>query len=65
VPLHILEEVLDVLQQEDSNIEDEDTKNTFSGEEILSLSIAAVQGIQSKKTMKLQGIYNSYIGAPH
>ncbi|CAN6236915.1 unnamed protein product [Urochloa humidicola] len=53
VPLHILEEVLDAMNVEEQNSEAVDS-GTSSDEEILSMSVHAVEGIQGKKTMKLQ-----------
>jgi hypothetical protein len=58
VPMHILEEVLEVMQQGSSSTEEVDTKSISSDdeEELLSLSLSAVQGIQGPKTLKLQGL---------
>jgi hypothetical protein len=46
--MHILEEVLEVMQQDSSSTEKVDTKSISSDdeEELLSLSLSAVQGIQ-------------------
>lgn len=56
VPLHVLEELMEVLQLEgdDTEIRDGDSKN--SEEEILmSISQSAAVGVQGKRTIRLQG----------
>ncbi|CAO2206554.1 unnamed protein product [Urochloa humidicola] len=56
VPLHILEEVLDVMNIDQSS---EDGHLTdCSDEELLSLSLAATEGIQGRKTLRLHGKIN-------
>ncbi|KAG2573513.1 hypothetical protein PVAP13_7KG258155 [Panicum virgatum] len=57
VPLHILEEFLEaVTDHEDS---EEDKEIGSSDEELLTLSFAATEGIQGKRTLKLQGLVNN------
>lgn len=56
VPLHILEELLDIMSLEDSLEKQSD--DSSSDEEVLSLSVAATEGIQGKKTMRLHGMVN-------
>ncbi|CAN6241659.1 unnamed protein product [Urochloa humidicola] len=56
IPLHVLEEFLDVLnleEQQDGHFTD------CSDEELLSLSLAATEGVQGKKTIRLQGLIQS------
>ncbi|CAN6212014.1 unnamed protein product [Urochloa humidicola] len=54
VALHALEELWDAVNPE-SNSED-DKSSSQSDEEILTLSVSAIEGVQSRKTMKLQGL---------
>lgn len=56
VPLHVLEELLDVMNMETTVEQDPDSQS--SDEELLSLSIAATEGIQGKRTMRLHGLVN-------
>lgn len=56
IPLHVMEEVLDVLQLDGSNEGDNDGSIHDSDEELLSLSQHAVEGLQVKKTMRFQGL---------
>jgi hypothetical protein len=56
VPLHILEELLDVMNTEDVCEEHQDLEDTSSDEEMLALSWSANEGIQGKKTIRLQGL---------
>lgn len=54
VPLHVLEEVLDVMNLESSDEEEKEAGS--SDEEILALSVHATEGIQGKKTLRLHGL---------
>jgi hypothetical protein len=56
IQFHVLEEWLNAM---DSSGTDSDTSDKGAGdgpEEILSLSVAAIEGVQGKKTMRLQGL---------
>jgi hypothetical protein len=55
VPLHILEEVWDVMNLEEDLSKPSDNNSNSSDEEVLALSVEAMQGVQGKKTMRLQG----------
>jgi predicted aspartyl protease len=54
-----LEEVLEAISVDDSQDEAQEAASTSSEEEVLSLSMSAVEGIQGKKTMRLQGLVNN------
>ncbi|CAN6297623.1 unnamed protein product [Urochloa humidicola] len=54
IPLHVLEEFLDAISIEEDNVDGELTD--CSDEELLSLSLAATEGIQGRKSMRLQGL---------
>lgn len=62
VPLHVLEELWDVVHQEASS--EEDMHSNSSDEELLTLSLAALEGLQGRKTIRLQGD-NSEPGNSH
>jgi hypothetical protein len=53
VPLHILEEVWDVMNLEEEPNKPSDNISNSSDEEILALSAEAIAGVQGKKTIKL------------
>jgi hypothetical protein len=53
IPLHILEELLEVVQE--SSMDGSSSTDTSCDEELLSLSLSTTIGIQGKKTMRLQG----------
>jgi hypothetical protein len=59
VPLHILEEVWDVMNLEEEPNKPSDSISNSSDEEILALSAEAIAGVQGKKTFKLQGMINN------
>jgi hypothetical protein len=59
IPIHILEEVLEAISVDDSQDEAQEAASTSSEEEVLSLSVSAVEGVQGKKTMRLQGLVNN------
>lgn len=54
VPLHVLEELWDAINSPEHS--DGEDLNTSSDEEILSLSVEALEGFQGKKTIRLQGL---------
>jgi len=54
IPLHILEEFLEAVQSPDESPDDNDLGS--SDEELLTLSFAATEGIQGKRTMRFQGM---------
>lgn len=56
VPLHVFEELLEVMDVENQGNQDHEEES--SDEEVLSLSLAAAKGIQGKRTLRLQGIIN-------
>lgn len=60
VPLHIMEEVLEIFQAEESTTAASDVDSHSSDEEILMLSACAAQGIQGKKTIRLQGLLQNH-----
>ena len=66
IPLQVLEEFLDAMNIEEEfldamNIEEEDPEEEeiSSEEDVLSLSLAATEGIQGKKTIKLQELIHN------
>lgn len=60
VPLHILEEFIDLLQLEQtSDNGGDDNPDSDSDESLLCLSVAAATGGQHKKTMKILGSINN------
>ncbi|CAN6360906.1 unnamed protein product [Urochloa humidicola] len=59
IPLHVLEEVLEVLHLEEQEDTKSDTSSQDSDEELLTLSYCAAEGIQGRKTMRLQGKINN------
>lgn len=56
VPLHVLEELCDAVNTQDSS--DDVNSNSSSDEEVLSLSLEAMEGLQGKKTTRIQGLIN-------
>lgn len=54
IPLHILEEILEAVNPPEDYEEDKETGS--SDEELFTLSFVAVEGIQGKITMMLQGM---------
>lgn len=56
IPLHVLEEVLEVLQLDNITEDDSEGSAHESDEELLTMSSCAAQGLQGKKTMRLQGL---------
>jgi hypothetical protein len=56
VPLHVLEEVLDIFQLDKSDEALSDSTSQESDEELLTLSYCASVGIQGKRTIRLQGL---------
>lgn len=56
IPLHVLEELLEVMEINDSEDEASDTGDQGNDEKILAISYFAAEGIQGKKTMRLQGL---------
>lgn len=56
IPLHVLEEFLDAINLDPHP--EEDTGSLSSDEELLTLSVSAVEGIQGRKTIRLQGLVN-------
>lgn len=59
IPLHILEEILEVMNIEDMDGEEPEQEDESSEEEILALSLAAIEGITDRRIMKLQGLIGS------
>jgi len=66
IPLQVLEEFLDAMNIEEEfldamNIEEEDPEEEeiSSEEDVLSLSLVATEGIQGKKTIKLQELIHN------
>jgi hypothetical protein len=56
VPLHVLEEILELAQVENSAEAKSTTSGSDTEEELLPLSYNAAEGTQGKKTMRLQGL---------
>lgn len=56
VQLHVLQELMDVLNIEETS--GDDTIEDSSDEELLSLSLAVAKGIQGKKMICLLGLIN-------
>ena len=56
IPLQVLEEFLDAMNIEEEDPEEEEIS---SEEDVLSLSLAATEGIQGKKTIKLQELIHN------
>ena len=59
IPLHIMEEVLDAMSIEDTSTDEQEHLDSSSDEEVLSLSWSAHEGIQGRKTIRLQGLINN------
>jgi len=59
IPLHIMEEVLDAMSIEDTSTDEQEPLDSSSDEEVLSLSWSAHEGIQGRKTIRLQGLINN------
>jgi hypothetical protein len=59
IPLHVLEEVLDSMEQSDSKDTKSDNQGQSSDEELLTLSWCAAKGIMGKKTIRLHGSVNN------
>jgi hypothetical protein len=55
VPLHVLEELWELCQPDSSIGNTADNSSHSSDEELLTISVCAMAGIQGKKTMRLQG----------
>jgi hypothetical protein len=55
VPLHVLEELWELCQPDSSDGNTVDNGSHSSDEELLTISVCAMAGIQGKKTMRLQG----------
>jgi hypothetical protein len=55
VPLHVMEEVWEIIQQEDKS---DHSSATESDEELLVISRGATVGVSGKRTMRLQGKIN-------
>lgn len=56
IPLHVLEEVLEILQVDHGSAAGSEADSQESEDEILTLSSWAVEGIQGRKSIKLQGL---------
>jgi hypothetical protein len=56
IQLHVLEEWLDAMDSSDTDSDTSDKGAGDGADEILSLSVAAIEGVQGKKTMRLQGL---------
>jgi hypothetical protein len=56
VPLHVLDELWELVQDEGSDGDNSDTSGHDSEAELLQLSYYAAEGIQGHKTMRLQGL---------
>ncbi|RLN34410.1 uncharacterized protein C2845_PM03G18270 [Panicum miliaceum] len=59
IPLQVLEEFLDATNIDDVEEEEPEQEELSSEEEVLSLSLSATEGIQGKKTIKLQGLIHN------
>jgi hypothetical protein len=56
VPLHVLDELWELVQDEGSDGENSDVSGNDSEAELLQLSYYVAEGIQGHKTMRLQGL---------
>lgn len=56
IPLHVLEEVLETIQVEQPAETMSEDGSQSSDEELLTLSICAAEGIQGKRTIRMQGL---------
>jgi hypothetical protein len=56
IQFHVLEEWLNAMDSSDTDSDTSDKGAGDGAEEILSLSVAAIEGVQGKKTMRLQGL---------
>jgi hypothetical protein len=56
IPLHILEEVLELAQLDQSPDGATIPSGSDTEEELLCMSYCALEGLQGKKTMRLQGL---------
>jgi hypothetical protein len=56
IQLHVLEEWLDAMDSSDTDSDTNDKGVGDGADEILSLSVAAIEGVKGKKTMRLQGL---------
>jgi hypothetical protein len=59
VGLHVVEELMELLQQEEQEDKDHDPASTDSEEEVLAISSCAAEGTQGQKTIRLQGLLHS------
>jgi hypothetical protein len=58
VPIHLVEELMEVLQLQSSYSEDADDSKTNSEESFMHISQCALSGTTSKKSIRLQGTVN-------
>lgn len=56
MPLHVLEELLGVIQVDQEDAHSEASTHSSDEENLMSLSQWAAQGIMGKKTIRLQGL---------
>lgn len=56
VALHVLEEVLEAMQQEGNSDDSKDDSSNDDDDEVFQLSTCAAEGVQGKKTLKLHGL---------
>lgn len=59
VPMHVMEEVLEVLKIEQTTSSDSESESQESDQEVLSLSSFAAEGVQGKKTIRLQALFQN------
>lgn len=59
IPLHVLEEVLELFQHDASSDHNSDSDSQGSDEDLLTLSYCAMAGIQGKRTLRLAALVNN------
>lgn len=62
VSLHVLEEVINVMKPADSDADSKDDSSSKDEEveQVFSLSSAAIEGIQGRKTIRMHGMVNNH-----
>jgi hypothetical protein len=59
VGLHVVEELMELLQQEEQEDKDHDPASNDNEEKVLAVSSYAADGTQGQKTIRLQGLLHS------